>query len=361
MADQKTVGERLAEQGVSRRAFLKFCAALATMMALPPEAGRAMAEALAQSRRPSVIWLSFQECTGCTESLTRSASPTLENMIFNMISLDYHETLQAASGYGAEKSRADAMEENFGKYLLLVDGSVALGQGGAYSTVAGRSNLDMLQEAAKGAAAVVAVGTCSSFGGIPAAQPNPTGAVPVTDIVKDKPVINVSGCPPIPVVITGVLAHYLTFGQLPELDALGRPTAFYGNSIHDRCYRRPFYDQGKFAKTFDDEGARNGWCLFELGCKGPVTHNACATTKWNGGTSFPIESGHGCLGCSEPNFWDGGSFYAPLSASTSALSLAADAVVAGVAVGAAVSVANRMKKKRAKAGHEAATVSDLKK
>jgi hydrogenase small subunit len=361
MADQKTVGERLAEQGVSRRAFLKFCAALATMMALPPEAGRAMAEAIAQSRRPSVIWLSFQECTGCTESLTRSASPTLENMIFNMISLDYHETLQAASGYGAEKSRADAMKENYGKYLLLVDGSVALGQGGAYSTVAGRSNLDMLQEAAKGAAAVVAVGTCSSFGGIPAAQPNPTGAVPVTDIVKDKPVINVSGCPPIPVVITGVLAHYLTFGQLPALDALGRPTAFYGNSIHDRCYRRPFYDQGKFAKTFDDEGARNGWCLFELGCKGPVTHNACATTKWNGGTSFPIESGHGCLGCSEPNFWDGGSFYAPLSTPTSALSLATDAVVAGVAVGAAVSVANRMKKKRAKAGHETATISDLKK
>ena len=104
--------------------------------------------------------------------------------------------------------------------------------------------------------------------------------------------------------ITGVLAHYLTFGSLPELDDLGRPKSFYGDTIHDRCYRRPFYDQGKFAKTFDDEGARNGWCLFELGCKGPVTHNACATAKWNGGTSFPIESGHGCLGCSEPDFWD---------------------------------------------------------
>jgi hydrogenase small subunit len=361
MTDPKTIGERLVEQGISRRAFLKFCAALATMMALPPEAGRAMAETLAKTRRPSVIWLSFQECTGCTESLTRSASPTLENMIFNMISLDYHETLQAASGYGAEKSREDAMKENYGKYLLLVDGAVALGEGGAYSTVAGRSNLDMLREAAKGAAAVVAVGTCSSFGGIPAAQPNPTGAVPVTDIVKDKPVINVSGCPPIPVVITGVLAHYLTFGQLPALDAIGRPMAFYGNSIHDRCYRRPFYDQGKFAKTFDDEGARNGWCLFELGCKGPVTHNACATTKWNAGTSFPIESGHGCLGCSEPNFWDGGSFYAPLSTPTSGLSLATDAVVAGVAVGAVVSVANRIKKKGAKTGHQNTTVSDLKK
>jgi hydrogenase small subunit len=361
MTDPKTVGERLLEQGISRRSFLKFCAALATMMALPPEAARAMAETLAQTRRPSVIWLSFQECTGCTESLTRSDSPTLENMIFNMISLDYHHTLQAASGYGAEKSREDAMKENYGKYLLLVDGSIPMGEGGAYSTIAGRTNLDMLQEAAKGAAAVVSIGTCASFGGIPEANPNPTGAVPVTDIVKDKAVINVSGCPPIPVVITGVLAHYLTFGELPALDGYRRPTAFYGESIHDRCYRRPFYEQGKFAKTFDDEGARNGWCLFELGCKGPTTHNACATTKWNGGTSFPIESGHGCLGCSEPHFWDGGSFYAPLSTPTTPLGLATDAAVGGMAVGAAVSVANRIKKKAAQAGHQTATVADIKK
>jgi hydrogenase small subunit len=109
------------------------------------------------------------------------------------------------------------------------------------------------------------------------------------------------------------LAHFLTFGSLPELDSKGRPKAFYGETIHDRCYRRPFYDQGKFAKTFDDEGARNGWCLFELGCKGPVTYNACATVKWNGGTSWPVESGHGCLGCSEPDFWDAGGFYKALS------------------------------------------------
>lgn len=360
MNEHDTLGERLAEQGISRRAFLKFCAALATMMALPPGAASAIAETLVKSKRPSVIWLSFQECTGCTESLTRSHTPTLENMIFNMISLDYHHTLQAAAGYGAEKSREDAMKEYYGKYLLLVDGSIPLGDAG-YSTIAGRSNLDMLQEAAKGAAAIVAVGTCASFGGIPEANPNPTGAVPVSDIVKDKPIINISGCPPIPVAITGVLAHYLTFGKLPELDHLNRPKSFYGESIHDRCYRRPFYDQGKFAKTFDDEGARNGWCLFELGCKGPTTHNACATTKWNGGTSFPIESGHGCLGCSEPHFWDAGGFYQPLSTPASPLELATDALVAGAAVGAAVSVANRIKKNNAKSTHQTATIADLEK
>ena len=110
--------------------------------------------------------------------------------------------------------------------------------------------------------------------------------------------------------ITGTLLQFVSTGQVPDLDEHRRPKAFFGNTIHDRCYRRPFYDQGKFAKSFDDEGARNGWCLYELGCKGPTTYNACATIKWNGGTSFPIESGHGCIGCSEPGFWDKGSFYA---------------------------------------------------
>jgi len=264
----------LAQHGVSRRSFLKFCTTLASAMALPPAAGLAMAEAMAAARRPSVIWLPFQECTGCTESITRSHSPTIESLIFNVISLDYQETLMAAAGHQAEEALRQAIKDNFGKYLLIVDGSVPLGMDGAYSTIGGRSNLDTLKEVAKGAAAIVAMGSCAAFGGIPKANPNPTGAVSVSDIIKDKPIVNIPGCPPIPVVMTGVLAHYLTFGSLPELDKLGRPKAFYGETIHDRCYRRAFYDQGKFAKTFDDEGARNGWCLFELGCKGPVTYNA---------------------------------------------------------------------------------------
>jgi hydrogenase small subunit len=360
MPEHGTLGERLAQQGVSRRAFLKFCTAMASLMALPPGTATAIAEALVKARRPSVIWLSFQECTGCTESLTRSDTPTLENMIFDMISLDYHHTLQAASGFGAEKSREDAMRDFYGKYLLVVDGSIPMRDGGVYSTIAGRTNLDLLQEAAKGAAAIIAVGTCASFGGIPNAKPNPTGAVAVSDIIKDKPIINISGCPPIPVVITGVLAHYLTFGGLPELDDLGRPKSFYGETIHDRCYRRPFYDQGKFAKSFDDEGARNGWCLFELGCKGPTTHNACATTKWNGGTSFPIESGHGCLGCSEPHFWDAGSFYTPLSAPTANLeTIVAGAAVVGAGVAVGLGAMDRARKHRAQQAHEKLTIKDL--
>jgi hydrogenase small subunit len=340
------VGDYLRSRGLTRRALLKFCAATASWMALPPTMAQEIAAALEKARRPSVIWLPFQECTGCTESITRADSPTLESLIFEAISLDYQHTLQAAAGEAAEEARRSAMKDNWGKYLLAVDGSIPLGNPG-YSTIAGVSNVDLLREAAKGAAAIVAIGTCASFGGIPGANPNPTGAVAVRDLIKDKPIINVSGCPPIPVVITGVLAQYLTFGTIPDLDALGRPRAFYGQTIHDRCYRRPFYERGQFAESFDDEGARKGWCLFKLGCKGPITYNACATVKWNAGTSFPIEAGHGCIGCAEPNFWDKGGFYEALSVSRWGTgSTLATAAAAGAAVGVASAWLARRRQKQ---------------
>lgn len=356
---KSTLLEMLQQQGISRRGFLKYCTAITSMMALPPSMMPAVAAALESARRPSVIWLSFQECTGCTESLTRSHSPTVEGLIFDHISLDYHHTLQAASGDAAEHAREQAMHDNYGKYLVVVDGSIPLADPG-YSTIAGISNVDMLKETVEGAAAVIAVGTCAAYGGLPKADPNPTGAVSVTSLVKDKPVINVPGCPPVPTVITGVLAHFLTFGSIPELDTLGRPKVFYGQSIHDRCYRRPFYDKGLFAETFDDEGAKKGWCLYRLGCKGPMTYNACATLKWNQQTSWPVESGHGCLGCSEPDFWDVGSFYKALSIPDGDYAKAAGySVAAGIAVGAAVGMANKKTKADAAASHTKVSVDDF--
>jgi hydrogenase small subunit len=305
-------------------------------LGLPATMTSRVAAALEQARRPSVIWLPFQECTGCTESITRAHGATLEGLIFEAISLDYQHTLQAAAGDAAERAREQAMKDNWGRYLLIVDGSIPTGNSG-YSTIAGHDNLSMLREAADGAAAIVALGSCAAFGGIPGAQPNPTGAVSVADVIKDKPIVNVSGCPPIPVVITAVLTQYVTFGTLPELDALGRPKAFYGQTIHDRCYRRPFYERGQFADSFDDEGARLGWCLYKLGCRGPTTYNACATVKWNNGTSFPIEAGHGCIGCAEPGFWDNGGFYRALSTGNWG---SARTVGTAIGVGAALGIAS---------------------
>ncbi len=169
----------------------------------------------------------------------------------------------------------------------------------------------------------------------PGASPAPTGGIGVRDALPGKTVINIAGCPPIAEAITNTFAYVLVYDRYPRLDELGRPTFVYGNTIHDRCIRRSFYDAGKYAMGFDDVKARDGYCLYMLGCKGPTTYNACPTLRWNGGVSYPIQSGHPCLGCSEPHFWDRGSFYAGQSAPLASPSgtIAAIAVGAGAAVG----------------------------
>jgi hydrogenase small subunit len=294
---------------------------MTTLLALPAGAAKSIEEALQTKRRPSVIWISIQECTGCSESLLRSFEPTLEGLILDQFSLDYHHVLQAAAGHQAEAVRAAAIKQNWGKFVLIVDGGITLGADGSLSTTGGRAGIQILRDAAEGAALIVAVGSCAAFGGIPAAAPNPTqstGTVQALQELREKgrikaPIINVPGCPPVPEVLTGVLVYYLTYGKPPPLDDLLRPLPFFGRTVHDDCPRLPFYNEGLFAKSFDDEGARKGYCLAELGCKGPVTYNACTVVKWNQGTSFPMKAGHGCIGCAQPSFWDrAGGFYGRL-------------------------------------------------
>ena len=269
--DTETLGVMLARRGFGRRSLLKFAIAMTSSLALPPAIAPVMAANLAKARRRSVIWLSFQECTGCLETLLRSSTPTIDSLIFDFISLDYQEALMAAAGADAERTLREAVAANKGEYLLAIDGSIPTKDGGVYSLTAGRSNVSMLADIAADAKAILAIGTCAAYGGIPKAYPNPTGAVGVEDLVSGKPIVNIPGCPPVPEVLSGVMVHFISFGRLPDLDDRKRPLAYFGTTIHDQCYRRPFYDQGKFAKSFDDEGARQGWCLFELGCKGPVT------------------------------------------------------------------------------------------
>ncbi len=309
MDKSPTIYEQIRESGYSRRDFLKFCAWMAAFMGIEASGVGNIVRAMETKKRLPVVWFHFQECTCCSESFIRSSHPIVADIILNKVSLDYTETLQAAAGFQAEEALHNTMKNYKGEYLMMVEGSVPTENGGVYCCVGGRSALDIVKEAAEGAKAIVSWGSCASNGCIQAANPNPTGATPVHKIIKNKPIINVPGCPPIGEVMAGVIVHLLAFDRIPQLDGLGRPKAFYSRRVHDTCYRRPNYDAGLFVETFDDENARKGYCLYKVGCRGPVTYNACAVTKWNNGVSYPIQSGHGCIGCSEANFWDNGPFY----------------------------------------------------
>jgi hydrogenase small subunit len=309
----RTTYEVLRQHGIDRRDFLRFCVTTAAAMGLEASLIPKIVSAMETKPRIPVVWLHGLECTCCSESFIRSSHPLAQDVLLNMISLDYDETLQAAAGSQAEEIRKKLIKDHPGGYLLAVEGNAPTADGGVYCTVGGETFLDVLKETAEHAKAIVAWGTCASFGCVQAAHPNPTGAKPVHQIITDKPIINVPGCPPIAEVMTGVLTYVLTFDALPELDRFGRPKMFYGQRVHDKCYRRGFFDAGQFVESWDDDGAKKGWCLYKMGCRGPTTYNSCSTMKWNNGVSYPIGSGHPCLGCSEAGFWDNGPFYQRLS------------------------------------------------
>ncbi|HUL01815.1 MAG TPA: hydrogenase small subunit, partial [Gemmatimonadales bacterium] len=241
-AEGETLGSYLEQRGVTRRDFLAFCAQMTVMLGLAETMSPKVAKALAAVKRPNVVWISLQECTGCTESVLRSSDPSIGDLVLDVISLDFQENLMAAAGFAAERALTEAMQKNHGEYLLVVTGSVPLADDGIYTTIAGRPVKEILVEAAAGAKAVIAVGACAHWGNIQAARPNPTGAVGVSDIIKDKPVVNIAGCPPIADVVTATLVHYLTFGRVPALDYDGRPMFAYGARIHDQCPRRANFD-----------------------------------------------------------------------------------------------------------------------
>jgi hydrogenase small subunit len=247
-----------------------------------------------------VIWLHMQDCTGCSETLLRPSQPDLATLIFDVISLDYHETIMAASGHDAELALHDAMDANDGKFILVVEGSIPTKDNGIYLKLAGKWGTDYLRGIASRAAAIVSIGSCAAWGGIPSAGPNPTGAVGVDQIIKDKPIVNIPGCPPNPYILLGTILQYASSGTLPELDAKKRPMFAYDRVIHEHCPRRAHFDAGRFASQFGDVGHRNGYCLYRLGCKGPVTHASCSTRHFNEVVdAWPIGIGAPCFGCTE--------------------------------------------------------------
>jgi hydrogenase small subunit len=285
----------------------------------------------------------------------RATSPTAAEVVLDVLSVDYHETIMAAAGHQAEEAKAGTI--GAGGYLLVVEGAIPLADDGVYCCIGGRTAVDILEEAAAGALAIIAVGSCATFGGIPKAAPNPTGAVSVMDLVTDKPIVNMAGCPHNPVNLTALVVHFLTFGSLPELDHLKRPLFAHGARIHDNCERRGHFDAGQFVRQWGDEGHRNGWCLYQMGCKGPVAYFNCPTVRWNDGTNWPVGAGHGCIGCALPDFWEFGAYnladlqeispptsYAPVETADYNISPAAAAAIGatvGVALGVAGTVATR--------------------
>ncbi|MCF0154240.1 MAG: hydrogenase small subunit [Veillonella sp.] len=297
------------ERRLSRRTFMKSCVALTAVLGLPPTMLDTVVKAAETKELPTVIWLHGHECTGCSEAFIRSSSPFTSDVILNMIALEYDDTLSAASGEALENHLQEVIAGKKGEYILAVEGGVPLDEDGIYCMVGGKTFKHQLKEVAEGAAAIIAYGSCSAWGGIQAAEPNPTNTVAITDVISGKPIIRVPGCPPIPEVMTGVIMSYALFGKIPPLDSQGRPKQFYGNRIHDTCYRRAFFDSGLFVEAFDDDASKAGWCLYKVGCRGPETYNSCGNLRWWNGLSYPIQSGHGCIGCSEKGFWDNDDFY----------------------------------------------------
>jgi hydrogenase small subunit len=328
----------LEERGVSRRDFMKFCTAMSAALALPVTFAPKIAQALDEVKRPTLVWLEFQDCAGNTESLLRAANPTVAEIVLDVLSVDYHETIMAAAGHQAEGALAQVVKEQKGKFIAVVEGSIPMRDGGVYCCIAGRAAVDIAREVCGSALATVAVGTCAAYGGIPAAAPNPTGAVGVKDAVPNATVINLPGCPLNADNLTATIVHYLVFNRLPATDSHGRPLFAYGKRIHDNCERRPHFDAGQYVEQWGDTAHRKGHCLFKMGCKGPETWHNCPVQRWNDKTSWPVGAGHGCVGCSEPRFWDTMSpFYRRLPHVPGfGIESTADKIGAGLAVATAV-------------------------
>ncbi|MBW2036182.1 MAG: hydrogenase small subunit [Deltaproteobacteria bacterium] len=286
---------------ISRRDFMKYCASTAAVLGLSQvEFVSKVSEALAAaSAKPPVIWLEGQDCAGCTISFAGALNPPAASVILDKLSVRYHETLMAGAGYLSEAVYDDTLKE--GGFVLVVEGSIPTADD-RFCMVGGRPFKEMVEECGAKAAAVIAAGACSSFGGIPAA--GPTKAVGANKIIKGKPVINLPTCPVHVDHLVGTILYFLTTGKAPALDNLGRPKMYFGQLIHDNCRRRYYFDNEMFLQDWNDPKQKD-WCLYEKGCKGPDTYADCPIRRWNDGLNFCIDAGAPCQGCAEPDFYAG--------------------------------------------------------
>ncbi|MFA6055000.1 MAG: hydrogenase small subunit [Thermodesulfovibrionales bacterium] len=295
----KNLETELELKGVSRRDFLKYCAATAAILGLSEfDFTARVAEAMeSASKKPAVIWLEGQDCAGCTISFLGISYPPVASVILDKISLRYHETAMAGSGYTAEHVLNETIKE--GGYVLIVEGSVPSADK-RYCMIGGRPFVETLEEAAKNAGAIIAVGACATYGGIPGATP--TKGIGLNKALPGKTVINIPTCPAHPDHMIGTILYFLTTGKVPELDGIGRPKMYFRDTIHDNCRRRAHFDAGRFLSDWNDPKQKD-WCMFQKGCKGPITTSDCPVRRWNNGINFCIDCGSPCMGCAEPGFY----------------------------------------------------------
>jgi len=324
---------------LTRREFLRLCihgtAGLSLGNVLLPH----LAHALGNEDRPPVIWIEATTCTGDILSAINAVDHDLRHLLHSVIDLRYQNLLMGGEGHVAVEVLERAMEGRLGRFVLVVEGTIPLREGGRFNVLARTSSghgitaLEAVRQLGRRASHVLAAGVCASFGGPFAANPNPTESVPLHKVL-DRRVINVPGCPVHPDWLWGTLTHCLLYG-MPNLDSFSRPTLFFGQTVHDLCTRRQFFDNGIFASELGQPT-----CMYKLGCKGPVTFADCPRRQWNGHLSWPVEANSPCIGCTSPEFPDRMMpFYARLPglelpgvrASTAALTkLVAGATAAGI-------------------------------
>lgn len=301
---------------ISRRDFLKYCGSIAAVLGLSelyvPQIARALTDA---AKKPPIIWIDGQACTGCTISVLNSREPTAGDVILDTISIRFMQTIMASAGDTAIKTLEDTIEKEKGKYVLVVEGGVPTAEDGRFCNVGEKDGkpitfANWVKKAGKNALVVIAIGTCSSFGGIPSANPQ-MQVRPVSEVLKGTPVVNVSGCPPHPDWFVGTVVKLLLFGAgklIKDLDKHGRPLDFYGEMIHDNCPRRHWFEAGQFVRDWNDPEQAH-FCLLLKGCKGPHTFADCPERHWNDGTNWCIGANAPCHGCVQPEFYKG---FAPL-------------------------------------------------
>ncbi|MDY6934017.1 MAG: hydrogenase small subunit [Spirochaetota bacterium] len=290
---------------LNRRDFLKLFGGTVAALSIPSAVLEGCKKEIQKAIEATpVIWLQGQSCSGCSVSLLNTTKPDAATLITKYISLNFHQTISAGTGHVLIDVIEDALKKKRKDFILVVEGSIPT-KGNEYCTlgIVKDDHVDIekwVSELGNNAKAVIAVGTCAAFGGIPAARGNVTGAKSVIDILPKRSIINVPGCPPHPDWITGTIVHYLLYGK-PELDEFNRPKYFFAKTVHDMCEHLPKYKKGEFAQFWGDEG-----CLYLLGCLGIDSNCDIPKRKWMDGVSSCTDCGSGCIGCTEKVFPDTG-------------------------------------------------------